>query len=145
MMLCLSKSPIEVASGPGLPRIPIKGLLMLEGRKIISLTKNPLNIQPQCQMGRSQLNQILLLSVSNHGMMMVQTSNKPLRGFNPDDLVGRTFLLPPGDNGERLRAKVTRKVVEDIEQADGERIQKFSFILTGFYPKFKNPSGLVLM
>ena len=57
------------------------------------------------------------------------TSSKPLPGFNPDDLVGRTFLLPPGDNGERLRAKVTRKVVEDIEQADGERIQKLSFIL----------------
>ena len=57
------------------------------------------------------------------------TSSKPLPGFNPDDFVGRTFLLPPGDNGERLRAKVTRKVVEDIEQADGERIQKLSFIL----------------
>ena len=37
------------------------------------------------------------------------TSSKPLPGFNPDDFVGRTFLLPPGDNGERLRAKVTRK------------------------------------
>ena len=57
------------------------------------------------------------------------TSSKHLPGFNPDDLVGRTFLLPPGDNGERLRAKVTRKVVEDIEQADGERVQKLSFIL----------------
>ena len=61
----------EVPSGPGLPRIPIKGLLMLEGRKIISLTKNPLSIQPQCQMGRSQLHQTLLLSISNQGMMMV--------------------------------------------------------------------------
>ena len=57
------------------------------------------------------------------------TSSKPLPEFNHDDLVGRTFLLPPGDNGERLRAKVTRKVVEDIEQADGERVQKLSFIL----------------
>ena len=49
--------------------------------------------------------------------------------MNPEDLVGRTFLLPPGDNGERLRAKVTRKVVEDIEKADGERVQKLSYIL----------------
>ena len=57
------------------------------------------------------------------------TSSKPLPGFNPDDLVGRTILLPPGDNGERQRAKVTRKVVEDIEQADGERVQNLSFIL----------------
>ena len=52
------------------------------------------------------------------------TSSKPLPEFNPDDLVGRTFLLPPGDNGERLRAKVTRNVVEYIEQADGERVQQ---------------------
>ena len=58
-----------------------------------------------------------------------RTSSKPLPEFNPDDLVGRTFLLPPGVNGERLRAKVTRKVVEDIEQADGERVRKLSFIL----------------
>ena len=57
------------------------------------------------------------------------TSSKPFPGFNPDDLVGRTILLPPGDNGERQRAKVTRKVVEDIEQADGERVQNLSFIL----------------
>ena len=56
-------------------------------------------------------------------------SSKPLPEFNPEDVVGRTFLLPPGDNGERLRAKVTRKVVEDIEKADGERVQKLSYIL----------------
>ena len=57
------------------------------------------------------------------------TLSKPLPEFNPEDLVGRTFLLPPGDNGERLSSKVTRKVVEDIEKADGERIQKISYIL----------------
>ena len=57
------------------------------------------------------------------------TSSKPFPGLNPDDLDGRTSLLSPGDNGERLRAKVTRKVVEDIEQTDGERVQKLSFIL----------------
>ena len=57
------------------------------------------------------------------------TSRKPLPELNPDDLVGRTFLLPPGDNGERLRAKVTRKVVEVIEKADGERVLELSYIL----------------
>ena len=76
-------------------------------------------------MGRSQLNQTPLLSISDH-----PTSSKPFPEFNPDDLAGRTFLLPPGDNEESLRAKVTRKVVEDIEQADGERVQKLSFILS---------------
>ena len=57
------------------------------------------------------------------------TSSKPLPEFSPDDLVGRTFLLPPGDSGERLRAKVTREVVEAIEKADGERVQNLSYIL----------------
>ena len=57
------------------------------------------------------------------------TSSKPLPEFNPDDLVGRTFLLPPRENGERLRAKVTRKVVEVIEKAKGERVQKLSYNL----------------
>ena len=37
------------------------------------------------------------------------TPSKPLPEFNPDDLVGRTFLLLPEANGERLRAKVTSK------------------------------------
>ena len=36
------------------------------------------------------------------------TSSKPSPEFNPDDLLGRTFLLPPGDNGGRLRANATR-------------------------------------
>ena len=42
------------------------------------------------------------------------TSSKPVPEFNPDDLVERTFLLPPGDNGERPRGKVTRKVVTEV-------------------------------
>ena len=63
---------IQVLSGPGLLKTPIKGLLMLEGRKIISLTPSPPNIQLHCQMVRSQLNQLPLLSTSNQGMMMVQ-------------------------------------------------------------------------
>ena len=50
LMLKLYKSFIEVLSGPLLLRIPIKGLSMQEGRKIISLTPNPPNIQPHFQM-----------------------------------------------------------------------------------------------
>ena len=49
--------------------------------------------------------------------------------FDPDDLIGRTFLLPPQENGERLRAKVTKKVVEEIEAAHGNRIPHINFIL----------------
>ena len=49
--------------------------------------------------------------------------------FAPDDLIQKTFLLPSQENGERLRAKVTKKVVEDNEAADGNRIQDNNFIL----------------
>ena len=39
--------------------------------------------------------------------------------FDPSDLIGTTFLLPPEENGERHRAKVTRQVVEIIDQNNG--------------------------
>ena len=54
---------------------------------------------------------------------------KPMPEFDPDSLIGRTFLLPPQDNGERLRVKVPKKVVEEIEAADGNRIPNINFIL----------------
>ena len=37
--------------------------------------------------------------------------------------------MPPQENGERLRAKVTKKVVEEIEATDGNRIPNIHFIL----------------
>ena len=39
--------------------------------------------------------------------------------FDSTDLAGRTLLLPPEENGERHRAKVTRKVIEIIDQENG--------------------------
>ena len=54
---------------------------------------------------------------------------KPMPEFNPDSLIGRTFLLPPQENGERLRAKDTKKVVQEIEAVDGNRIPNTNFVL----------------
>ena len=48
--------------------------------------------------------------------------------FEPDNLICRTFLHPPQENGERLRSKVTKKVVEEIEAQDGNRIPNINFI-----------------
>ena len=45
--------------------------------------------------------------------------------FDPEDLIGRTFLLPPQENGENH----TRKVVEIIDQENGHRIENINFIL----------------
>ena len=33
------------------------------------------------------------------------SGTKPMPTFDPSDLIGRTFLLPPEENGERHRAK----------------------------------------
>ena len=48
--------------------------------------------------------------------------------FDPSDLIGRTFLLPPEENGVRHRAKVTRQVVEIIDQDNGQRVENINFI-----------------
>ena len=57
------------------------------------------------------------------------SGSKPMPTFDPSDLIGRTFLLPPEENGERHRAKVSRKVVEIIDQEDGKRVENINFIL----------------
>ena len=49
--------------------------------------------------------------------------------FDPSDLIGRTFLLPPEENGERHKAKVTRQVAEIIDQDNGQRIANINFVL----------------
>ena len=49
--------------------------------------------------------------------------------FDTADLIGRTFLLSPEENGESQRAKVTRNVAEIIDQENGHRVQNTNFIL----------------
>ena len=45
--------------------------------------------------------------------------------FDPSDLIGRT--LPPEENGERHRAKVTSQVVEIIDLDNGQRVEIINF------------------
>ena len=54
---------------------------------------------------------------------------KPMPTFDTSDLIGRTFLQPPEENGERHRAKVTRQVVEIIDEDNGKRVENITFIL----------------
>ena len=49
--------------------------------------------------------------------------------FHPEDLIGRTFLLPPEENGERYRTNVTRKAAEIIDHEYGHRVENINFIL----------------
>ena len=55
--------------------------------------------------------------------------SKSMPTFDPEDLIGTTLVLPPEENGERHRAKVTRKVVETIDQENGDRVENINFIL----------------
>ena len=57
------------------------------------------------------------------------SGSKPMPTFDPTGLIGRTFLLPPSENGERHRAKITRKVFEIIDQQNGHRVENINFIL----------------
>ena len=57
------------------------------------------------------------------------SGSKPMPTFDPTDLIGRTFLLPPEKNGERHRAKVIRKLVEIIDQENDLRVENINFIL----------------
>ena len=57
------------------------------------------------------------------------SGSKPMTTFDPSDLIGRTFLLPPEENGERHRANITKQVVEIIDQDNGQRIEIIKFIL----------------
>ena len=49
--------------------------------------------------------------------------------FDTVDLIGRTYLLPPEENGERHRANVSRKVVEIIDQENVYRVENITVIL----------------
>ena len=52
--------------------------------------------------------------------------------YNPDDLIGRTFLLPPNQKGERHRASIKLKVKEISEKLDAHQntvVDKVNFLL----------------
>ena len=57
------------------------------------------------------------------------SGSKPMPTFDPTDLIGRTFLLPPEENGEGHRAKVTRNIVEIIDQENVHRVENINFML----------------
>ena len=61
-----------------------------------------------------------------------QSATKPMAEYNPDDLIGRTFLLPINEQGERLRATIKRKVIETSKLLDDQHdnaIDKINFHL----------------
>ena len=58
--------------------------------------------------------------------------SKPMAEYDSDDLIGRTFLLPPSQKGERHRASLKQKVIEISEKLDANQhtlIDKVNFLL----------------
>ena len=58
--------------------------------------------------------------------------SKPMAEYNPDDLIGRTFLLPPNQIGERHRASIQQKAKEISEKFDEDHnavVDNINFLL----------------
>ena len=55
---------------------------------------------------------------------------KPMLGFDPADLIGRTFLQPQEDGEEVYRARVLRKIIDNSEEQVHDRV-KFMIRLEG--------------
>ena len=52
--------------------------------------------------------------------------------YNPEDLIGRTFLLPPNQKGECHRALIKQKVIELSDHADStldKNVNKIDLLL----------------
>ena len=61
-----------------------------------------------------------------------QSATKPMAEYDPDELLGRTFILPQNEQGERLRATIKRKVIEASKHLDDQHdnaIKKIKFHL----------------
>jgi hypothetical protein len=68
-----------------------------------------------------------IMTHSGIGVSSAPTNTK-LHTFDPSDLVGRTFLMPKDENGERLRSRIT-KVVKQIDKDDLDKPAKILFLL----------------
>ena len=58
--------------------------------------------------------------------------SKPITEYNPDDLIGKTFLLPLNQKGERHRASIKQKVIEISEKLDEDQnamVDNINFLL----------------
>ena len=52
----------------------------------------------------------------------------PSHTIHVDDLLGRTFLLPPAENGEQHHAKIISRVKE-IEDQDGKQVETIKLLV----------------
>ena len=58
-----------------------------------------------------------------------QSATKPMAEYNPDDLIGRTFLLPTNEQGERLGPLSREKSYKHLDDQHDNAIEKINFHL----------------
>ena len=75
------------------------------------------NLRADPDIGERESKPILFVK-DCHDIDMSKSPQMPT--ISPDDLLGRTFLLPPTDSGERFRAKISRKILDDGERENPE-------------------------
>ena len=131
--MILRKLSIEVLLDPRSLPLPTIGLHHMEGRFLTASSGpsedkissgSPLGY-PAGYSPKQKAPTVFIMSRDEEN----PSGSKPMPTFDPSDLIGRTFLLPPEENGERHRAKVTRQVVEIIDQDNDQRVENINFIL----------------
>ena len=59
--------------------------------------------------------------------------SKPMAEHNPDDFIGRSFLLPPNQKGERHRASIKQKALEilyqELDEDQNTMVDNINFLL----------------
>ena len=68
----------------------------------------------------------------NYCQDLDKSIRNPMAQYNPDDLIGRTFLFPPNQKGERHRASIKQKVLEISDKLDEDKndvIANINFLL----------------
>ena len=126
------KLSVEVLLGPRNLLLPTLGLHHMEERflHLLALLKIKLPLDHHWDPRKVPQRTIKTPTVFIRSRDEVNPSgSKPMPTFDPTDLIGRTFLLLPEENVERHRTKVTRKVVEIIDQENSNRVENINFLL----------------
>ena len=62
----------------------------------------------------------------------LRTENPTAQGLSPDDLIGRTFLMPPDNDGSRVRARIIQKIQDHKQDLqEHPELAKFKCTING--------------
>ncbi len=82
----------------------------------------------------------------NLGDLPMRTPNPTIPGLNPEEMIDRTFLMPPAEDGSRVRAKIVERVnqlKEDAQAAHPVEMAKFKCLINDDYEEVVAYSDIV--